>query len=303
MSASVPSRREGVRLLQPEVLAGLANLELIARAAVEGSLIGLHRSPLFGFSQEFAEYRSYTEGDDPRFIDWNVYARSDRTYIKRFLGETNSHLMLLIDSSASMGYGTTPVTKLRYAQILAASLAYIASRQHDAVGVMVFDEEVRSYRPPSGRNKLHGLLHTIDAITPSRKTDMEKPFSRFREHISKRGMVAVISDFYCDPQALIEGVKPLAFQGQDVILFQILDPRELRPDLGEAAVLEDMETGQTVEVSPAFMQKDYPARMQAHIRSLQEAAAGIGADHVLLETTAPLDVPLRNYLLFRQRRR
>ncbi|MEY4932765.1 MAG: hypothetical protein RLZZ403_1085 [Pseudomonadota bacterium] len=303
MSTPVPSQREGVRLLQPEVLAGLANLELIARAAVEGSLIGLHRSPLFGFSQEFAEYRSYTEGDDPRFIDWNVYARSDRTYIKRFLGETNSHLMLLIDSSASMGYGTTPVTKLRYAQILAASLAYIASRQHDAVGMMVFDEEVRSYRPPSGRNKLHGLLHTIDAITPSRKTDMEKPFSRFREHISKRGMVAVISDFYCDPKALIEGVKPLAFQGQDVILFQILDPRELRPDLNEAAVLEDMETGQTVEVSPAFMQKDYPERMQAHIRALQEAAAGIGADHVLLETTAPLDVPLRNYFLFRQRRR
>jgi uncharacterized protein (DUF58 family) len=303
MSTPLPSQREGVRLLQPEVLAGLANLELIARAAVEGSLIGLHRSPLFGFSQEFAEYRSYTEGDDPRFIDWNVYARSDRTYIKRFLGETNSHLMLLIDSSASMGYGTTPVTKLRYAQILAASLAYIASRQHDAVGMMVFDEEVRSYRPPSGRNKLHGLLHTIDAITSSRKTDMEKPFSRFREHIAKRGMVAVISDFYCDPKALIEGVKPLAFQGQDVILFQILDPRELRPDLSEAAVLEDMETGQTVEVSPAFMQKDYPERIKAHIRSLQEAAAGIGADHVLLETTVSLDVPLRNYLLFRQRRR
>ena len=303
MSTPLPSQREGVRLLQPEVLAGLANLELIARAAVEGSLIGLHRSPLFGFSQEFAEYRSYTEGDDPRFIDWNVYARSDRTYIKRFLGETNSHLMLLIDSSASMGYGTTPVTKLRYAQILAASLAYIASRQHDAVGMMVFDEEVRSYRPPSGRNKLHGLLHTIDAITSSRKTDMEKPFSRFREHIAKRGMVAVISDFYCDPKALIEGVKPLAFQGQDVILFQILDPRELRPDLSEAAVLEDMETGQTVEVSPAFMQKDYPERIKAHIRSLQEAAAGIGADHVLLETTVSLDVPLRNSLLFRQRRR
>jgi uncharacterized protein (DUF58 family) len=303
MNATVASQREGVRLLQPEVLAGLANLDLIARAAVEGFLIGLHRSPFFGFSQEFAEYRSYAEGDDPRFIDWNVYARSDRTYIKRFLGETNSHLMVLLDASASMGYGTGPVTKLRYAQILAASLSYIASRQHDAVGIMVFDEEVRTYRPPSGRNKLHGLLHTIDAVTPSRKTDLAKPFGRFREHIAKRGMVAVISDFYCDPQALIEGVKPLAFQGQDVILFQVLDPSELHPDLKSAALLEDMETGQTVEVSPAFMKKDYPERIQAHIRSLQEAAAGIGADHVLLETTAPLDVPLRNYLLFRQRRR
>ncbi len=303
MNATASTSGQGTRLLQPEVLAGLANLDLIARAAVEGFLIGLHRSPFFGFSQEFAEYRAYAEGDDPRFIDWNVYARSDRTYIKRFLGETNSHLMVLLDASASMGYGTGPVTKLRYAQILAASLAYIASRQHDAVGVMVFDEEVRAYRPPSGRSKLHGLLHTIDAVTPSRKTDLAKPFSRFREHIAKRGMVAVVSDFYCDPQALIEGVKPLAFQGQDVILFQVLDPSELHPELKEAALLEDMETGQTVEVSPAFMKKDYPERIQAHIRSLQEAAAGIGADHVLLETTAPLDVPLRNYLLFRQRRR
>lgn len=304
MSAIAPSTaRAAAKLLQPEVLAGLANLDLIARAAVEGFLIGLHRSPLFGFSQEFAEYRTYTEGDDPRFIDWNVYARNDRTVIKRFLGETNSHLMVLLDASASMGYGTGPVTKLRYAQFLAASLAYIAARQHDAVGVMVFDEEVRAYRPPSGRSKLHGLLHTIDDAVPSRRTDLEKPFSRFREHIARRGMVAVISDFYCDPQALIEGVRPLAFQGQDVILFQVLDPHELNPALSESALLEDMETGQAVEVSPSFMQKDYPERIRAHIKSLQDAAAGIGADHVLLETTAPLDVPLRNYLLFRQRRR
>lgn len=303
MSATPTSAREAAKLLQPEVLAGLANLDLIARAAVEGFLIGLHRSPLFGFSQEFAEYRSYTEGDDPRFIDWNVYARNDRTVIKRFLGETNSHLVVLLDASASMGYGTGRVTKLRYAQFLAASLAYIASRQHDAVGVMIFDEEVRAYRPPSGRSKLHGLLHTIDAATPSRRTDLDKPFGRFREHIARRGMVAVISDFYCDPQALIEGVRPLAFQGQDVILFQVLDPHELRPQLAESALLEDMETGQAIEVSPGFMQKDYPERIRAHIKALQDAAAGIGADHVLLETTSPLDVPLRNYLLFRQRRR
>src|SRR3990172_238531 len=134
MSEVMTHQGNPLRLLDPRVLAGLANLELVARTVVEGFIIGLHRSPRFGFSQEFAEYRPYAEGDDPRFIDWNVYARTDRTYIKRFQGETNSHLMILLDASASMGFGTTGVSKLRYGQFLAASLAFLAARQHDAVG-------------------------------------------------------------------------------------------------------------------------------------------------------------------------
>jgi uncharacterized protein (DUF58 family) len=308
---------DAMRLMQPQVLAGLSNLELIARAVVEGFLVGLHRSPLFGFSQEFAEYRPYTPGDDPRFIDWNVYARSERTYIKRFLGETNSHLVILLDASASMGYspaggggagggggGAASVTKFRYAQILAASLAYIASRQHDAVGLMVFDEEVRDYRAPSGRSgQLASVLHAIDRAQPARATRLHSPFERFREHIARRGMVAMISDFYFEPSALLESVRPLAFQGQDLVLFQVMDPAELAPDLKESTLLEDVETGQAVEVSPEFAQQQYPERVRAHIRALREAATGVGADHVLLETTQPLDKPLRNYLLFRERRR
>ncbi len=150
MSATATATRP-TRLLQPEVLAGLANLELVARAVVEGFLIGLHRSPRFGFSQEFAEYRAYAEGDDPRFIDWNVYARTDRAYIKRFLGETNSHLIILLDASASMGIATQNISKLRYGQFLAASLAYLASKQHDAVGTLIFDDQTRAYRAPSSR--------------------------------------------------------------------------------------------------------------------------------------------------------
>lgn len=306
--ASVPENvRTGMRndkLLQPEVLSGLATLELIARTAVEGFLIGLHRSPFFGFSQEFAEYRPYMEGDDTRFIDWNVYSRSDRMVIKRFLGETSSHLVLMLDASASMGFGSGPLTKFRYAQILAASLAYIATRQHDAVGLMVFDEEVRDYRPPSSRSgKLHSVLHAIDAARPTRRTDLGKPFSRFREHMARRGMVAVISDFYCDAHTMIEAVRPLAFQGQDVVLFHILDPQEIAPQFGESTLLEDMETGRAVEISPQYMQEQYPQRLKAHLDALREAAAGIGADYVLLDTRARLDVPLRNYFLFRQRRR
>ena len=290
-------------LLQPEVLAGLKNLELVARSVVEGFLIGLHRSPSFGFSQEFAEYRAYNEGDDPRFIDWNVFARTERTYIKRFLGDTNSHLMILLDASASMGFGGPAVTKLRYSQFLAASLAFLATRQHDAVGCMVFDEEIRDYRAPSTRTgKLHGVLHCIDGAMARTGTSFDKPFDKFREQVSRRGLVAVISDFYCDTESLLAGVRPLAWQGQDVVLFQVLDPQELEPDFDQNVLLEDLETGQAVEVAPQFMREEYPDRINRHIDNLKKAAAGSGADHVLLRTSDTLDVALKNYLLFRQRR-
>ena len=290
-------------LLHPEVLSGLKNLDLVARSVVEGFLIGLHRSPKFGFSQEFAEYRPYNEGDDPRFIDWNVFARSEKMYIKRFLGETNSHLMLMLDASASMGFGGPPVTKLRYAQFLAASLAYLASRQHDAVGVMVFDEEVRDYRAPSSQSgKLQSVLHCIDSAEARTGTRFEKTFDKFQQQAIRRGLVAVISDFYCDIERLLDGVRPLAWQGQDVVLFQVLDDQELDPEFSANVLLEDLETGEAVEVAPQFMRDEYPGRIRAHVDALSRAAAGIGADHVLVRTSDSLDQALRNYLLFRQKR-
>ena len=301
---SLGAEREGARrLLQPAVLAGLKNLDLVARSVVEGTLIGLHRSPTFGFSQEFAEYRAYNEGDDPRFIDWNVYARTGRTYIKRFLGETNSHLMILLDASASMGFGGPPVSKLRYAQFLAASLAFLAARQHDAVGCMVFDETIRDFRPPSSRaGKLQGVMHSIDDATPGAGTSFNRPFEKFREQMSRRGLVAVISDFYCDAEKLLEGGRPLAWQGQDVVHFQILDAEELEPTFRENVLLEDVETGEAVEVAPSFMAEEYPRRIREHVKTIATAASGTGADHVLLNTGDSLDRALRNYLLFRQRR-
>jgi uncharacterized protein (DUF58 family) len=290
-------------LLHPEVLAGLKNLDLVARSVVEGFLIGMHRSPRLGFSQEFAEYRAYAEGDDPRFIDWNVYARTERMYIKRFLGETNSHLMILLDASASMGFGGPPVSKLLYGKFLAASLAYLASRQHDAVGCMIFDEEVRDYRAPSSRvGKLQGVLHCLDSAEATTGTIFDKPFEKFREQITRRGLVAVISDFYCDEESMLAGVRPLAWQGQDVVLFQVLDRQELDPDISSNVLLEDLETGEAVEVTPQFMRDEYPERMRVHIDSLAKAAASIGAEHVLVDTTDSLYGALRNYLLFRQRR-
>jgi uncharacterized protein (DUF58 family) len=301
------NRKAQTRLLDPAVLASMSNLELVAKAVVEGFVNGLHRSPKFGFSQEFVEYREYSEGDDPRYIDWNVYSRTDRTYIKRFMGETNSHLMLLLDTSASMGFGeatkTSGPSKLQYGKYLGASLAYLASRQHDAVGVMLFDDEVIDYRPPASKpGSLQGVIHTLDKAEASMGTDINKPMTRFREHVKKRGLVAVISDFYCDADELLEHIRPLAMHGQDVIIFHLLDPEELDPQIKQSTLYEDMETGQAIEVEPGYMAKAYREKIQQHIKTIEEAASGIRADHVLINTGDPLDRALHNYLTFREKR-
>jgi uncharacterized protein (DUF58 family) len=301
--ASAAPKQNPMHLLHPSVLASLSNLELVAKGVVEGFVIGLHRSPKFGFSQEFVEYRAYGEGDDPRYIDWNVFARTGKTYIKRFLGETNSHLMIMLDSSASMGYGSQGVTKLQVGKFLGASLAYMSSRQHDAVGVMVFADEIKEYRPPASRSgSLQGVIHTLDAAQPEQGTALNKPMARFQEHIKRRGLVAVISDFYCDTEELLENVRPLAMQGQDVILFHLLDPGEINPDIKQSTLYEDMETGHAIEVSPVFMNKEYKARIQSHIAAIQEAASGMNADHVLINTGEPLERALHSYLTFREKR-
>lgn len=299
------AKHQPMNLLQPTVLASLANLELVAKAAVEGFVIGLHRSPKFGFSQEFVEYRAYTEGDDPRYVDWNVFARTGKTYIKRFLGETNSHLMIMLDSSASMGFGggKNSVSKLQYGKFLGASLAYMATRQHDAVGVIIFADEVLDYRPPASRSgSMQGVIHTIDKAQPAQGTHLGKPMTRFQERIKRRGLVVVISDFYCDAEELLENVRPLAMQGQDVVLFHLLAPDELSPNIKQSTLYEDMETGHAIEVSPVYMNKDYRERINAHVAAIQKAASGMNADHVLINTGEPLDKALHSYLTFREKR-
>jgi uncharacterized protein (DUF58 family) len=297
------SASPATRLLPPETLAGLANLELVARTAVEGFLTGLHRSPHHGFSQEFKEYRAYVEGDDPRFVDWNVYARTERTYIRRFEGETNTRLMIVLDASASMGYGSRTITKLQYAKFLAAALAYLAARQHDPVGLLVFDEDIRTYRPATSRaGSLNAMIHSIDAVTPGNGTNLEACFQRFGEHLTRRGLVAVISDLYCDPAAMSRAVQPLAYRGHDIMLFQLLDPQEVRPDWRESVLLEDVETQQMLNVSPEYLAGEYKQRLDAHLQALRQAAANAGAHQMLITTDEPLDHALRRYLLLREGR-
>ena len=288
-------------LLRPEILASLSSLELVARSAVEGFFQGLHRSPRFGFSQEFVEYKAYAEGDDPRFIDWNVFARTERAYIKRYLGETNTRLMIALDVSASMGYGIGAVNKLRYAKFLAASLTYMALQQHDPTGLIAFDSKVRSYRPPSSRTgTLPAILHQLDALHAGSATDLDASFRQLREHCQRRGLVAVISDLYCDPEALTRAVQPLAWGGHDIMIFQILDRSELAPHWDESILLEDVESGTQIEVSPEYLRTTYKQRFEEHLARIKDVAARHRADHIMLATDEPLDRGLREYLTFRQ---
>ena len=190
--------------LSPEILAGIQGLDLVAKTVVDGFIAGLHRSPDFGFSQEFAEYRAYSEGDDLRYVDWNVFARTERCYLKRYRGETNTRLTLLLDASASMGYGSHSVNKLDYARYLAAALFYMAHMQRDAAGIIVFDDEVRNHLVPSSRHgQLHRLLHAIQNVELGTRTNFEQPFLQFQQYLFRPVIVIVISDFYEDPEKVI----------------------------------------------------------------------------------------------------
>ncbi len=291
------------RFLDPSVLAGIAHLELVAKIVVDGFISGLHRSPDFGFSQEFAEYRMYTPGDDLRHVDWNVYARTDRCYLKRYLGETNTLVTVLLDASASMAFASHSTSKINYARYLAASLAYLAHHQRDAGGLIVFDDEIRNYVSPSSRQgQMQRLLHAIEKAEPGARTDYAKPFIHFQQFLFRRGLVAVISDFYEDPDLIIKTMLPLRYRGNEVILFHILDPEEIQPKLKGPALFIDMETEEAMEVSPDYTQNEYRRKIDAHIERLRSEAQKAGIDYFLTVTDRPLDEALREYLVVRQGR-
>jgi uncharacterized protein (DUF58 family) len=292
------------RFLDPSVLASISGLDLIAKTVVDGFVAGLHRSPDFGFSQEFAEYRAYTPGDDLRHVDWNVYARTERAYLKRYRGETNSLLTVLLDASNSMKYTSHQVTKMDYARYTAASLFYLAiHNQRDAAGLIVFDDEVRNYiRPSIRQGQLHRLLAGLETAEPHARTDFTKPLLHFQEFLRRRGLVIIISDFYESPEKIVRTIEPLRFHGNEVVLFQILDPKEIQPDLGEPAILVDLETDEHMEVTPDYAHTDYRKKMDAHIADLRERAQAAGLDYYLLMTDRPLDGVLREYLSLRQGR-
>jgi len=292
------------RFLDPAVLASISSLDLVARTVVDGFVAGLHRSPTFGFSQEFAEYRQYVEGDDLRHVDWNVFARTERIYLKRFKGETNSQLLILLDASASMSYGSGRITKLDYARFLAASLTYMASQQRDATGLIVFDEDIKNYVPPSTRQgQLMRLLHAIEQAEGGTRTDFAKPFAHFQQFLRRRGIVIVMSDFYAPPEEIVKVIEPLRYRGNEVVLFHILDPNELAPKFRDPVLLLDVEDDTALEVSPDYARNEYRSKIDNHVKQLADKAAAAGLEYVFMDTSKPLDQGLRNYLAVRQRRR
>ena len=270
---------------------------------VEGFIAGLHRSPDFGFSQEFAEYRAYSEGDDLRHVDWNVFARTERCYLKRYRGETNTRLTLLVDASASMGYGSHRINKLEYARYLAASLFYMAHQQRDAAGIIVFDDEVRNHLVPSSRHgQLMRLLHALERIELGVRTNFQKPFLHFQQFLFRPGIVAAISDFYQEPELVIKTIEPLRFRGNELILFHVLDPQEIAPGFKKPVLLVDMEDEKAMDVSPEYAQTEYRAKIDSHIENLRASAKRAGMDYFLLDTSRPLDAALREYLVLREGR-
>ncbi len=291
------------RFLDPAVLAGVSGVELVAKTVVDGFVAGLHRSPDFGFSQEFAEYRAYSPGDDLRHVDWNVFARTERAYLKRYRGETNTGVHVLLDVSASMGFGSGAVKKISYAKFLASAIVYLAHLQRDGAGLIVFHEELANFIPPSARQgQLMRLLHGIDAAELGRKTDYAKPLFELQQFLKRRGVTVVISDFFDSPTAIIKTVEPLRFRGNEVILFHLLDPGEIEPALGDAPLLLDMETGEALETSPDYAHTEYRPKMAAHIQELRTKAQAAGLDYFLLRTDRPLDGALREYFSVRQGR-
>jgi uncharacterized protein (DUF58 family) len=237
-------------------------------------------------------------------VDWNVFARTERAFLKRYRGETNSLLTVLLDASNSMKYSSHSVNKMDYARFTAASLFYLAiQNQRDAAGLIVFDDEVRNYiRPSTRQGQLQRLLAGLELAEPRARTDFGKPLHHFQEFLRRRGLVVILSDFYEKPETIIRTIEPLRFHGNEVVLFHVLDPKEIDPKMNEAVVLVDLETKTHMEVTPDYLNKDYRQKIDAHIEALRDGAKGAGMDYHLLVTNKPLDGVLSEYLTIRQGR-
>jgi uncharacterized protein (DUF58 family) len=289
------------RFLQPSVLASISSLELVAKTVVDGFIAGLHRSPDFGFSQEFAEYVAYSPGDDLRHVDWNVFARSERMFLKRYRGETNSVLTILLDASNSMQFGSHVVNKMDYARFLSASLFYLAVHgQRDAAGLITFDDEIRNYiRPSTRQGQLHRLLAGLEQAEARARTDFAKPMQYFQELLKRRGIVLIVSDFWESPESIVRTIEPLRFRGNEVVLFHVLDPEDVRPKLHGPSILIDMETQEQLEVTPDYSKQEYREKIAAHLADLRDRTRAAGMGYYLLMTDRPLDDALREYLTLR----
>jgi uncharacterized protein (DUF58 family) len=289
------------RFIDPKVLMKIQNLELIARTVVEGFVNGLHRSPYLGFSVDFAEYRPYMPGDDIRRIDWNVYGRSDRLYLKLYEGETNTRVLILLDVSGSMNYGSADIKKIDYARIIAACLSYFSYHQRDGVGLLTFDTDIRSHIPASRRTgQLFNILAEIDRIEPSKETAFRKPLRFLAEFLSRRGLIVVISDLYDEVENIMAGLKQLRAKGNDIMVLHIMDNFELTFPFMDAAQFEDMENKRKMHIIPEYLRSQYLTIINEHIARLRKEMSGSRIDYTLMDTTKPVDEALFSYMAARE---
>jgi uncharacterized protein (DUF58 family) len=272
---------------------------------VEGFLSGLHRSPYKGFSVEFAEYRQYLPGDDLSTMDWKIYARSDRHYVKKFEEETNLDCHLLLDVSASMAYrGAAPMSKLEYGSVLAASLSFLMHRQRDATGLIAFDDRIRFRLPAGARGgHLHALLLALEKMQAGSQSNVARPLQQLAEALVKRSLVVLISDLLDEPDAVIKGLRHLKFRGTDVIVFQVLDPNELTFPFRGMSKFRDLESAEELLAEPEAIRTSYLRELAGLTLRFDRELRGAGIDYVQLDTSQPLDFALLAYLAARERRK
>ena len=302
MTSIHASQSEAANLVDPSVLARIGNLEMRAKVVVEGFIQGLHRAPNLGASTDFAEHRPYMPGDDVRRMDWRLYARTDRYYVKEFEADTNTNLLVVLDVSKSMQFGS----KMRYASTLAACLAYFSSLQRDRVGLATFADGIVDYVPPSAKH-LRLVLHSLDqaerhTADPSLALGMTEvkgyraTFQRLADTVRRRSMVAIISDLYEEPDDIVAAVNELRGRGNDMMVLHVLEPSELEFPFDESANFEDVETGARMPVVPDYLRDEYRALVAQHVATLGKRLGGHGVDYALFDTSQPMDKALFRYL-------
>jgi uncharacterized protein (DUF58 family) len=294
---------DAARFIDPRTVMRIKNLQLRARVVVEGFYAGIHRSPYHGFSVEFSEYRAYTPGDDPRYLDWKLFARSDRYNIKRFEDETNLLCYLVVDMSQSMGFGSGEYSKTDYARTLAASLAYFMFTQRDAVGLLTFAEDVADFLLPRHRaGHLRRLFGMLDREVAGRATDLSRPLERIAESVRKRGLVVLISDLLAPVEEFRTRLGYLRSRGHDVLVLQVLDPTEVQFTFDVPQMFHDLESGRKLYIDPQSAHADYERRFGEHAAELKQACLDLGVDFNRLTTDQPLELALFDLLHVRERR-
>ncbi|MBF0280519.1 MAG: DUF58 domain-containing protein [SAR324 cluster bacterium] len=288
---------EELSFLNPSVLASISNLELRAKTAVEGFLTGLHKSPYRGFSVEFNDYRHYNPGDDIRHIDWKLFARSEKYYIKQYEDETNVRCYILLDCSASMGYQSGPLSKFEFGRTLASALAYFMMGQKDAVGLITFDEKIREHLPSRyRRGHLLQILRTLANLQLGGLTNLTRPVTDLAYSLNRKSLIIVISDLLDEQEAMIKALQHLRYKGNDVIAFHVMDNAELTFPFEQFTEFEDAESRETLMTVPRAVRESYLEELEKFCEFCRKKCRVNGIDYHLLNTSEPLDVALSSYL-------